>query len=112
MRGPVVASWVVKKQFLKATLLPCNHFLELIINTTANGDDIATFLSAANPNWLKKDLTEMLKKHLELTTGEVVSRLKKDWEADTNYYDKGHMHMLMFADILTDGIEKQFPKKF
>jgi hypothetical protein len=78
----------------------------------ANGDDIANFLSGANPNWSKKDLTDMLYKHLELTTGEVISRLKKAWAADINYYDEGHVHMLMFADMLTDGIEKQFPEKF
>ena len=78
----------------------------------ANADDIATFLSGANPNWPKQDLVNMLYKHLELTTGEVVSRLKKDWVADIDYYDKGHEHMLMFADALTDGIVKQFPMKF
>jgi hypothetical protein len=27
-------------------------------------------------------------------------------------YDQRHAHMLMFADALTDGIIKQFPKKF
>lgn len=78
----------------------------------SNADDIAAFLSGANPNWAKKDMTDMLYKHLELTTGEVVSRLKKNWTADISYYDKGHMHMLMFADALTDGIVKQFPDKF
>ena len=78
----------------------------------ANADDIATFLSGANPNWPRQDLVNMLYKHLELTTGEVVSRLKKDWVADIDYYDRGHEHMLMFADVLTDGIIKQFPMKF
>lgn len=78
----------------------------------ANADDIAAFLSGANPNWAKKDLTDMLYRHLELTTGEVVGRLKKDWAADIEAYDKGHAHMLMFADALTKGIVKQFPDKF
>lgn len=78
----------------------------------ANADDIAVFLSGANPNWGKKELTDMLYKHLELTTGEVVSRLEKDWTADIAYYDKGHAHMLMFSDALTGGIVKQFPDKF
>lgn len=78
----------------------------------ANADDIAAFLSGANPNWPKQALVDMLYKHLELTTGEVVSRLKKDWAADIDFYDKGHEHMLMFADALTDGIVKQFPNKF
>ena len=78
----------------------------------ANGVEIATFLSKANPNWPKATLVDMLNKHLELTTTEVVSRLKKNWAADMQAYDQGHEHMLMFADALTDGIVKQFPKKF
>ncbi|WP_210234913.1 acetylglutamate kinase [Methylocystis sp. B8] len=76
-----------------------------------NGKDIAAFLSGANPNWAKKDLEEMLQKHLDLTTGEVVGRLNKDWTADIKAYDDGHDHMLKFADELTDGIAKQFPDK-
>jgi phage terminase Nu1 subunit (DNA packaging protein) len=79
---------------------------------SANGKDIAIFLSSANPNWPQKTLESMLQKHLDLTTGEVVSRLKKDWAADIKNYDEGHEHMLMFADTLTDGIAKQFPEKF
>jgi len=77
-----------------------------------NGVEIAVFLSSANPNWSKDALTKALQTHLDLTTGEVVSRLKKDWKGDIDSYDKGHEHMLMVADILTDGIAKQFPDKF
>ena len=77
-----------------------------------NGRDIAAFLSGANPNWSKKPMEEMLQRHLELTTGEVVGRLQKDWDADIRSYDEGHEHMLMFADLLADGIKRQFPAKF
>jgi hypothetical protein len=79
---------------------------------SANGKEIAAFLSGANSNWPKQTLENMLQKHLDLTTGEVVGRLKKDWAADIKSYDEGHAHMLMFADALTDGITKQFPDKF
>jgi hypothetical protein len=79
---------------------------------SANGRDIAAFLSGANPNWSKTDLEKTLQKHLDLTSGEVVGRLQKDWAADIKSYDEGHAHMLMFADILSAGIVKQFPKKF
>jgi phage terminase Nu1 subunit (DNA packaging protein) len=79
---------------------------------SANGKDIAGFLSGANPNWTRKALEDMLQVHLDLTTGEVVGRLNKDWAADIKAYDDGHAHMLMFADALTDGIVKQFPEKF
>jgi len=79
---------------------------------TANGKDIAAFLSGANPYWPKKDLEHMLQVHLDLTTGEVVGRIKKDWAADIKSYDDGHVHMLMFADMLSEGIAKQFPANF
>jgi hypothetical protein len=79
---------------------------------TGNADEIAAFLSGANPHWPKAALTDMLHKHLAYTTDEVVSRLKKDWAADVDAYDKGHVHMLMFADMLTEGVIKQFPAKF
>jgi hypothetical protein len=79
---------------------------------TQNGKDIAAFLAGANPNWRKADLEQMMQVHLDLTTEEVVARLKKDWAADIRAYDRGHEHMLMFADALTDGIAKQFPEKF
>lgn len=78
----------------------------------ANADEIASFLSRANPHWSEQSLKDMLYKHLALTTTEVTSRLKKDWNSDIEAYDKGQEHMLMFADALTDGIVQQFPKKF
>jgi len=77
-----------------------------------NADEIAAFLSKANPNWSEKALRDALYKHLEMTTGEATSRLKKDWVADIGFYDKNHDHMLMVSDVLTDGIVKQFPDKF
>lgn len=79
---------------------------------SANGKDIAAFLSGANPNLPKADLESMLQKHLDHTTAEVVARLGKDWEADIRAYDEGHVHMLMFSDALVEGIAKQFPNKF
>jgi len=79
---------------------------------SANADEIAAFLSAANPNWKREALADMLHKHLEYTTQEVVSRLKKDWRGDIEAYDKGHAHMLMFADMLTHGIVMQFPDRY
>ena len=78
----------------------------------ANGKEIAVFLSRANPNWSQKDLEDMLQKYLSLTIGEVVGRINNDWDGDIKSFDAGHEHMLMFADMLTDGLEKQFPNKF
>lgn len=77
-----------------------------------NADKIANFLSSANPNYSNKTLKDMLYMHLQFVTDQVVYRLNKDWNADIKAYDKGENHMIEFADILSDGIIKQFPQKF
>jgi len=78
----------------------------------ANADEISGFLSKANPNWKLDDMKKMMNEHLTLTTNEAVARLKKDYAADVKAYDKVHDEILMMADMLTDGIIKQFPGKF
>lgn len=77
-----------------------------------NADKIADFLSVANPNYSNKELKDMLHKHLQFVTDQVVARLNNDWKADISAYDKGEDHMIHFADIISDGIIKQFPDKF
>jgi hypothetical protein len=78
-----------------------------------NGEEIAVFLSSANPkNWPKKALTDMMFAHLAVTKDAVVAKLKKDHAAAIKAYDKGHDHILMMADALSTGIVKQFPEKF
>lgn len=78
----------------------------------ANADEISVFLSKANPNWKVDDMKKMMHDHLNLTTQEAQARLKKDYDADVKAYDKVHEEILMMADMLTDGILKQFPEKF
>jgi hypothetical protein len=79
---------------------------------SANADEISDFLSKANPNWKLNDMKKIMHDHLTLTTDEAVARLKKDYVADVKAYDKVHDEILMMADMLTDGIIKQFPGKF
>ena len=77
-----------------------------------NGEDIADFLSKANPNWPRATLVDMMNKHLSTTTDEVVARLTKNWDADVKSFDAVYQHILMMSDALADGIVKQFPAKF
>lgn len=79
---------------------------------SGNADDIAAFLSGANPNWSRARVRDMLQKHLDLTTQQAVARLHQDWDADIKAYDENHEHMLMFSDALSGGVIKQFPAKF
>jgi len=78
-----------------------------------NANQIAAFLSNANPdNWPLSDMQSMMKTHLELTLEEATARLKSDWPGDVAAYDKVHDEILQMADMLTEGIMKQFPDKF
>jgi hypothetical protein len=80
---------------------------------TANADEIAAFLSGANPkNWPAGDMKMMMHEHLQATTTELEARLNKDWKADVAAYDNVHTQILQMADGLSDGIIKQFPSKF
>ena len=80
---------------------------------TANADDIATFLSAANPkNWPAAEMKAMMRDHLAATTAELEARLNKDWTGDVRAYDRVHDQIVMMSDALSDGIVKQFPAKF
>ncbi|WP_223440561.1 glycosyltransferase [Metabacillus dongyingensis] len=77
-----------------------------------NADDIAKFLSSANPNWSEKELKEALYIHLQFISEDLSARLKKDWNASIEAFDKGLDHLMMLADVLSAGIMKQFPEKF
>jgi hypothetical protein len=79
----------------------------------ANADEIGAFLGSANPdNWPAADMKAMMRQHLDLTTAEVVARLNKDWAGDIAAYDKVHLHILVLADELSNGIVAQFPDAF
>ena len=79
----------------------------------ANADEIAAFLSAANPkSWPSAEMKEMMHEHLDLTTAEAVAHLKGNWADDVAAYDKIHNQILQMADMLTTGIINQYPAKF
>jgi hypothetical protein len=77
-----------------------------------NADQIARFLSRANPHWKLGPMRSMLRDHLRLTTREVVARLQRNWTADVAAYDEIHRQALHMADMLSTGIVGQFPKRF
>ena len=79
----------------------------------ANADEIAAFLSSANPrSWRPAEMRTMMRSHLRLTTNEVVARLTKNWSADVRAYDRIHVQILHMADMLSDGLVAQFPARF
>jgi hypothetical protein len=78
-----------------------------------NADDIARFLADANPaNWPFDMMSAHMRHHLDLTMEEAVARLSGDYAADIAAYDKVHVQILEMADMLSDGIVRQFPNEF
>ena len=79
----------------------------------ANADDIAEFLNAANPeNWPLEEMKEMMRMHLDLTLQEAGAYLGGDFAASVSAYDQVHIQALEMADMLSEGIIRQFPQKF
>lgn len=77
-----------------------------------NADDIAQFFSKINPYYDEQELRQMLYKHLALTTEEVSARLKGNYSADIEAFDKVEKEALMMAHYFTNGIIKQFRNMF
>ncbi|MEZ0224091.1 MAG: glycosyltransferase [Alphaproteobacteria bacterium] len=78
----------------------------------SNADEIADMLAKANPNWSRTELSTSLHHHVDLLAEQADARVKKDWKADIAAYDRGEDHILSFADMLVEGIAKQYPEKF
>jgi len=78
-----------------------------------NADDIAEFLHAANPqNWPLEEMRAMMREHLDLTLQEAVAYLEGNYTASIAFYDQVHNQALEMADMLSEGIIRQFPNKF
>lgn len=78
-----------------------------------NADEIAAFLSAANPkHWPVETLKSAMKMHLDQTLEEASDRIQGKYDEDIKDYDEIVAHILMMADMLSSGIVKQFPEKF
>jgi hypothetical protein len=77
-----------------------------------NSNDIAYFLSRANPkHWKAAEMKSMMNEHLNMTFDEAAAYLKKDYAGSVRQYDKAHAQILDMADMLTAGIIGQFPAK-
>ena len=80
----------------------------------ANGNEIAGFLHKANPgNWPLAALQSMMRIHLDQVIGLAVDQIKGKYNASIALYKSyiNHLNVGM-ADMLSNGIIKQFPSKF
>ncbi len=77
-----------------------------------NADDIATFLSKANPYMSYQDVKAMFENHLAMTKDEAVDRITGKWDDDIRTYEGIESMALMMADAMSSAVIKQFPEKF
>src|SRR5262249_30628433 len=79
---------------------------------TSNADELATFLSGANPNWPKDAVMELLQVHGSHHISKIQQLIAKDTKGEAQTWKDMTAHMNTIADTLADGLAKQFPAKF
>jgi hypothetical protein len=86
---------------------------QAIADLKANGDSIAVFLSTANPRgFARTTMQGAIQMHLNLLLQEVTAHLKKDWSGSVAAFDESQRQATQMADMLSEGIMKQFPSRF
>lgn len=79
----------------------------------ANAKEIGAFLHEANPKyWSTEDTQGALEMHITHTIAYSVSILKGDYTGSFGGFEEALHHMVHLADVLTEGIVKQFPNRF
>jgi hypothetical protein len=79
----------------------------------ANGNQIADFLTSANPqNWPRDAAQNMMKTHLDQVVQMGSDELTHHYAESVNDWNAYRDHFLAMADTLSDGIVKQFPNRF
>ena len=90
-----------------------NAFNDATDRWYANANDIADFLSAANPRfWPNATMRGDMKTHLDQTLTEAADELAGDYTASVADYEEVHLHILALADTLSSGLIGQFPSQF
>jgi hypothetical protein len=77
-----------------------------------NGNEIAVFVSSANPNLPKDTVYGLLITHVQQHVMSIDATAKKDWGGEADMWDPMVKHIYTLTDALADGIAKQFPEKF
>ena len=78
---------------------------------TSNADEIATFLSGANPYLPKTTLSEMLLTHGSQHISQIQQLAAHDTAGEAKTAAAMRAHIIALADALADAIAKQFPTK-
>ena len=81
-------------------------------NLTKNANEIAAFLSSANPNLPKGTVYGLMVTHAQQHIMAIDATAKKDWSAEADVWDPMVKHVYAISDAVAEAIAKQFPDKF
>lgn len=74
--------------------------------------DIVDFLVKINPHYNKKDLEKEIAYIVELMNKQIDYRIRGLYDLDIENFDKIISESILFANILSEGIIKLYPKEF
>ena len=79
----------------------------------ANAHDIAVQMDKMNPeSWPLEETEQMWIEHLDATLVEATTHLSGDFAGEVAAYDEIHDLALEMADIISNGVIRQFPAQF
>ncbi len=79
---------------------------------TSNAEEIAAFLSKANPNLPKDAVDGLLLAHGGHHIQQIQELKARNYEAEAKTWEEMKNHMYQIADAMTDALAKQFAKRF
>lgn len=102
------------KDYLTATVPALDNAQQKIAveKLAVNAQEIATFLSEANPNLPKETLSNLLRVHGGHHLAQIDQVRKNDFGGEARTWMEMKQHIYILADALVGGIVKQFPDKF
>jgi hypothetical protein len=108
--GQLAGHYGAVKEYLEAKNKPAQDaaFKKL----AANAEEIAKFLSGANPHLPLDTLRALLLAHGGHHVEQIRQLRDKDYAGEAQTWEQMKQHMYVIADALTAAIAKQFPAKF
>lgn len=111
--GLLAGHYGAVKQYLNATVAKSPKKQDAAWKAiSANADEIAVFLSSANPNLPVDVLRSLLLAHGGHHVQEIQQLKAKKYAEEAKTWSEMTKHMYVIADALADALAKQFPDKF
>ena len=77
-----------------------------------NADEIASFLHSINSYWSEADLRTIFRSNLDLLKQLVSDMMARNFEASNDTFTNLERQAMELADVMTQGIVRQFPQFF